>query len=121
MSGIILSLLGSIGGLSLGIGTMISHDILSPLLKITDDKKLLRLTKLTVLAVMILASLIAIMNRGQKYFSGIIFLWDSGEEASFCLSRLLFSGQPSQCGLGGVLHGGKYYCRYHRRVGKISF
>lgn len=38
MSGIILSLLGSIGGLSLGIGTMISHDILSPLLKITDDK-----------------------------------------------------------------------------------
>lgn len=66
MSGIILSLLGSIGGLSLGIGTMISHDILSPLLKITDDKKLLRLTKLTVLAVMILASLIAIMNRGTE-------------------------------------------------------
>lgn len=61
-----LSLLGSIGGLSLGIGTMISHDILSPLLKITDDKKLLRLTKLTVLAVMILASLIAIMNRGTE-------------------------------------------------------
>lgn len=66
MSGIILSLLGSIGGLSLGIGTMISHDILSPLLKITDDKKFLRLTKLTVLAVMILASLIAIMNRGTE-------------------------------------------------------
>lgn len=66
MSGIILSLLGSIGGLLLGIGTMISHDILSPLLKITDDKKLLRLTKLTVLAVMILASLIAIMNRGTE-------------------------------------------------------
>ena len=66
MSGIILSLLGSIGGLSLGIGTMISHDILSPLLKITDDRKLLRLTKLTVLAVMILASLIAIMNRGTE-------------------------------------------------------
>lgn len=66
MSGIILSLLGSIGGLSLGIGTMISHDILSPPLKITDDRKLLRLTKLTVLAVMILASLIAIMNRGTE-------------------------------------------------------
>ena len=66
MSGIILSLLGSIGGLSLGISTMISHDILSPLLKITDDKKLLRLTKLTVLAVMILASLIAIINRGTE-------------------------------------------------------
>ena len=49
MSGIILSLLGSIGGLSLGIGTMISHDILSPLL-----------------TVMILASLIAIMNRGTE-------------------------------------------------------
>lgn len=54
-----------IGLPSVAVG-MISHDILSPLLKITDDKKFLRLTKLTVLAVMILASLIAIMNRGTE-------------------------------------------------------
>ena len=67
MSGIILSLLGSIGGLSLGIGTMISHDILfASAEKLLMTEKLLRLTKLTVLAVMILASLIAIMNRGTE-------------------------------------------------------
>lgn len=66
MGGIILSLLGSIGGLSLGIGTMISHDILSPMLKITDDKQLLHLTKIAVLGVMIFASFIAIMNRGSE-------------------------------------------------------
>ncbi len=66
LGGIILSLLGSIGGLSLGIGTMISHDMLSPMLKITDDRKLLHLTKMTVLAVMVLASAIAILNRGSE-------------------------------------------------------
>lgn len=33
MGGILLSLIGSIGGLSLGIGTMISHDIIMPIIK----------------------------------------------------------------------------------------
>lgn len=55
-----------IGGLSLGIGTMISHDIIMPITKITDDLKLLKVTKLTVLAVMILACLISIANRGSE-------------------------------------------------------
>lgn len=66
MGGILLSLIGSIGGLSLGIGTMISHDIIMPITKITDDLKLLKVTKLTVLAVMILACLISIANRGSE-------------------------------------------------------
>ena len=66
MGGILLSLIGSIGGLSLGIGTMISHDIIMPITKITDDLKLLKVTKMTVLAVMILACVISIANRGSE-------------------------------------------------------
>lgn len=62
MGGIILSLVGSIGGLSLGIGTMISHDIISPLLRIKNDKLLLLVTRLSVLAVIITGSVIAILN-----------------------------------------------------------
>lgn len=66
MGGILLSLIGSIGGLSLGIGTMISHDIIMPITKITDDLKLLKVTKMTVLAVMALACVISIANRGSE-------------------------------------------------------
>lgn len=64
--GIILSLVSGIGGLSLGIGTMIARDMLAPILKIRDDHKLLVITKMTVLAVMILACLISIANRGSE-------------------------------------------------------
>jgi SSS family solute:Na+ symporter len=38
MGGIMLSLIGSIAGLSLGIGTMVSHDILSGLLRMTGRR-----------------------------------------------------------------------------------
>ena len=54
MGGIVLSLISSIGGLSLGIGTMLVTDILMPILHLQDDKALLRLTKISVLSVMAL-------------------------------------------------------------------
>lgn len=66
MGSIILSLVSGIGGLSLGIGTMIARDMLASILKIRDDHKLLVITKMTVLAVMILACLISIANRGSE-------------------------------------------------------
>ncbi len=66
LGGIMLSLIGSIGGLSLGIGTMVSHDILSPLLGIREDKKLLRLTRASVLGVMVVACGIAIVNQDTE-------------------------------------------------------
>lgn len=66
MGSIILSLISGIGGLSLGIGTMIARDMLASILKIRDDHKLLVITKMTVLAVMILACLISIANRGSE-------------------------------------------------------
>lgn len=66
MGGIVLSLVSGIGGLSLGIGTMVARDIITPLFSVKDDHKLLVLTKLSVLAVMILACIISICNRGSE-------------------------------------------------------
>lgn len=66
MGGILLSLIGSIGGLSLGIGTMISKDMLVPLFRIRDDKKLLWVTKISVLSVMAASCIISILNRGSQ-------------------------------------------------------
>ena len=65
MGGIVLSLISSIGGLSLGIGTMLVTDILMPILHLQDDKALFRLTKISVLSVMAAACVIAAMNRGK--------------------------------------------------------
>jgi SSS family solute:Na+ symporter len=66
MGGIMLSLIGSIAGLSLGIGTMVSHDILSDLLHIKDGASLLRLNRLVVIGVLFLAAVIAILNEGSQ-------------------------------------------------------
>lgn len=66
MGGIMLSLIGSIAGLSLGIGTMVSHDILSDLLHIKDGASLLRLNRFVVIGVLFLAAVIAILNEGSQ-------------------------------------------------------
>ena len=66
MGGIILSLIGGIGGLVLGIGTMLARDMIAPVMKIKKDHTLLVLTKCTVLAVMGLSCVISIMNRGTE-------------------------------------------------------
>lgn len=68
---ILLALIGSIGGLSLGVGTMISHDLLTPILHIKKDKILLWITKASVVAVMVLASFIAIL-----YHDSQILFWN---------------------------------------------
>lgn len=62
LGGILLSLIGSIGGLALGVGTMLSHDIVGLIFQIKDDKKLLLLTRLSVALVLLLAIAIAIFN-----------------------------------------------------------
>lgn len=66
MGGIILSLISSIAGLSLGISTMISHDILASFLHIKESSQLLRLNRITVLFVLLVASIIAIANEGSQ-------------------------------------------------------
>lgn len=71
LGGIMLSLIGSIGGLSLGVGTMISRDMIAPLFKIKDDLKLLLVTKVSVILVMTVACVISILNRGSE-----ILVWN---------------------------------------------
>lgn len=71
LGGILLSLVGSIGGLSLGIGTMLTHDLLAPRLDIQDDVKLLHLSRLVVLLVMIAACGIAIVNLNSQ-----VLMWN---------------------------------------------
>ena len=66
LGGIILSIISSIAGLSLGISTMLSRDILGQLLKIADSRHLLRLNRITVLFVLLLASGIAIAKEGSQ-------------------------------------------------------
>ena len=70
MGGILLSLVGGIGGLALGIGTMLARDMVGPLLHIIDDRKMLFTNRVTVLSVMALAAFIAILNRGSE-----VLLW----------------------------------------------
>lgn len=109
MGGILLSLIGSIGGLSLGIGTMISHDIIMPITKITDDLKLLKVTKLTVLAVMILACLISIANRGSEVLFWNYLLHGPSRRRHFHpLHPGCFPSRAPDKDLGRDFHGRKY-------------
>ncbi len=62
LGGIMLSLVGSIGGLALGIGTMLTRDIIGRAVELGSGKKLLYTLRVVVVAVMALACLIAIIN-----------------------------------------------------------
>lgn len=66
MGGIVLSIIGSIAGLSLGISTMLSHDILAAALKIKDSRRIMHLNRVTVLFVLAAVSAIAILNEGSQ-------------------------------------------------------
>lgn len=62
MGGILLSLIGSISGLAIGIGTMIARDIFGGILGIRNDRLMLHITRAAVIFVVIAASLVAIAN-----------------------------------------------------------
>ncbi len=66
MGGIVLSLIGSIAGLSLGIGTMLSRDILTKAFHVTKPQSQLQLTRAVVLGVIFLSSIIAILNEDSQ-------------------------------------------------------
>ena len=55
LAALVLSCVGSIAGLSLGVGTLFSRDIFGAVLKVHDSKKLLWINKLTVLTVTLAA------------------------------------------------------------------
>lgn len=62
IAGILLSLVGSIAGLALGIGTMVSKDLCYEMLHIRTSRTVLWVNRITVLLVTFIASLIAILN-----------------------------------------------------------
>ncbi len=59
IGGLMLSVVGSIAGLTLGIGTMISRDIGQAVLGLSRDRDILRLNRASVLVVTAIAALIA--------------------------------------------------------------
>ena len=66
IAGIMLSLIGSIGGLALGIGTMVSKDLCYELLHIKASSTVLWVNRITVLFVIFIASVIAIVNLNSQ-------------------------------------------------------
>ncbi len=62
LGGIVLGIIGSIAGLSLGVGTMLSRDILEPALKVQSEKSKLLLLRCSVTMAIVLAMAIAIKN-----------------------------------------------------------
>ena len=61
-----LGIIGSIAGLSLGVGTMVARDMLEPLLKIQSEQGKLTLMRLSVVAAIIIAMLIAITHKDSQ-------------------------------------------------------
>ena len=66
MGGIIISLISSIGGQSLGMGTIISKDILAPLFSIKKDSTLLKLNRFTCVLIMVIGCVFSIINRDTQ-------------------------------------------------------
>lgn len=62
LAGIMLSVIGSIAGLSLGIGTMMANDIGRAVLGIYDNRKVLWCNRAVVLAVTVFSLLVALAN-----------------------------------------------------------
>lgn len=66
LAGLMLSIIGSVAGLALGIGTMVSKDVCSEILQIEKSKTILWINRLTVLAVTVLSCYIALINLNSQ-------------------------------------------------------
>jgi solute:Na+ symporter, SSS family len=66
LAGILFSVVGSIAGLALGIGTMMAGDIGSALFRIESGRRILWLNRATVLAVTLIAMAIALGNPNSQ-------------------------------------------------------
>ncbi|MBP1764479.1 MAG: sss: transporter, solute:sodium symporter family [Firmicutes bacterium] len=71
LAGILLSLIGSIAGLALGIGTMVSKDLCDELLHIRSGNTVLWVNRITILAVTFIAAFISILNLKSQ-----VLLWN---------------------------------------------
>ena len=66
LGGVMLSIVGSLGGLALGVGTMIAKDIVARAFSVEDEGKKLLLLRIVVLAVVVAACVMAIANMGMQ-------------------------------------------------------
>ena len=66
LGGIVLGVIGSIAGLSLGVGTMVARDMLEPLLKVRTEAGKLMLMRLSVVGAILVAMTIALGNQGSQ-------------------------------------------------------
>ena len=66
LGGIVLGIIGSIAGLSLGVGTMVARDVLEPILKIRSEQGKLTLMRVSVVGAIIIAMLIAITHKDSQ-------------------------------------------------------
>ena len=66
LGGVMLSIVGSLGGLALGVGTMIAKDILGRAFSVEDEGKKLLLLRVVVLVVVVCACATAIANMGMQ-------------------------------------------------------
>ena len=83
LAGILLSLISSIAGLTLGISTMLTRDIIFRLFPEKSGGFLLTANRTAAGAVLFLCSLLALsLSRIASFFSGIIYPWPL-EEAEF--------------------------------------
>lgn len=93
IAGILLSLIGSIAGLALGIGTMVSKDLCYELLNIKTGKTVLWVNRITVLLVTFIAAFIAILNlKSQVLFWNYLSLALRGAGVFLPFSLAIFAG-----------------------------
>lgn len=71
LAGLLLSIVGSIAGLALGIGTMVSKDICAELFAVKASGRLLWINRSTVLVVTVIASLLALVNLNSQ-----VLIWN---------------------------------------------
>lgn len=92
LGGIMLSLIGSIGGLAMGIGTMLSRDIVQRFVEIKSQAGQLRTMRLMVVLVLITACGIAIVNiDSQVLFWNFMSMALRGGGVFIPLSLAIFS------------------------------
>ena len=66
LGGIILSVIGSIGGLSLAVGTMVSKDLLAKCFSVRNDRILFYMMRTAVVAVIAVSAVISLCAAGSE-------------------------------------------------------
>lgn len=89
LGGIVLGVIGSIAGLSLGVGTMVARDMLEPILKVRTEAGKLMLMRMSVVGAIVVVMAIALANQGSQ-----ILFWNN----VFVMVCDVGANKRNQCG-----------------------